>query len=88
MANPCAGLHASEQRNRFYVASQALTKLAHEFVSLGKNPESLMGWQFAEAHATALLAEIKDGAAAEQLKRVAEIEAEFNNRPLFAGARG
>jgi len=44
-----------------------------------------MFWQFAEAECVTLLQEIRRARQAEELKRVAEIEAEFNGKTLFSG---
>lgn len=52
---------------------------------LVKNPEALVSWQIAQGNAETLLSIIREAADAEELKRLAEREAEFNEKTLFSG---
>lgn len=76
-------LHLVEQRNRVREACAGLNRLMEDVRALPDNPECLVRWQFAQENAARLLALLVEGAKAEELKRVADVEAAFAGRSLF-----
>lgn len=77
-------LHLVEQRKRADLVAALLSQAFEDVRALGKNPESLIRWEFALKKIEPVLAELRDGHNAELLKRAEDVRAEFERRTLFS----
>lgn len=81
-------LHLVEQRTRVRHAQEAFNRLGYELSDLSRDPENIPLLQLAERLSRELLGSVVEARNEQELKRSAEILAEFNQKTLFPAAAG